>query len=474
MSALTTSPAETNISEMKVLAVCGSIRAKGANAEKVEDLARSKGDMAAFIARGRELTSAKPLSNSEILAAAAMKGALQLGAQVEYLPLIDLFEREEAPVFHLIPGAADTESMDYVDTLSISPQSLNFLKDKVLSADGIVMATPVYFGDRSSVANKLLQVGAMYGLLQSKVFGVASVGAKRNGGQETCNIYSIMEALNQGALAVGNGPPTSQYGGTAVGGNKSHVLDDEWGLTSSMGVGQKVAHVSSIMAAGADFKPDRPVQIDIVITNDTHGLFLAGYLHELAQEVTARMPWATINFHEVIHSTIFRCLGCNTCPTIEKDSGYARCRIKDPEDYVESLRHSLQTSDGVIIAGLNHTNPQDLIFRYQVLTERLRYIRRNNFEMTDLLLAGLCYHQFGATVNSIHSTKVLTSYIRHNTTFHRPIEIFEHQGRLLESGKSTLEDYVRAAQQIKTGRSVTPEPEREYQTGGIAGGYISN
>ena len=138
------------------------------------------------------------------------------------------------------------DELAYVDTLSIVEEKLEELYTKIAEADGVILSTPVYFGDRSSVANKFLQVTARKNLLQNKIFGVASVGAKRNGGQETCNIYSMIETLNQGALVVGNGPPTSQYGGTAVGGDQGHVLEDESGIDTAFGVGMKVAHVSEM------------------------------------------------------------------------------------------------------------------------------------------------------------------------------------------------------------------------------------
>lgn len=455
---------------MKVLVFGGSIRSKGSHEKTVVELSKAEGDVHAFIEQAKELVGDNELANSELLCAAAMKGVLDQGAEVEYLPLIDLFERKESPLFEQWKDE-DIDPEAYLDTLSITDSSLAVLKEKLDWADGVVLATPVYFGDRSSVANKLLQVGARYGLLKDKVFGVTSVGAKRNGGQETCNIYSITEALNQGSLAVGNGPPTSQYGGTAVAGDKNRVLDDPWGLMSTFGVGTKVAHVASMFHAGNEAPADTPVTVDIVVTSDTPDLFLANYLRELTGRIQAKAPWATFRILEAIHNTVYRCIGCDKCPAREDENGRPTCRLTDPEQFVEKFRDSAAEADSIIIAGLNPLEAQNLIFRYQVLTERMRYIRRHNFELTDKLFAGLCYQQFGATVNPIHSTKTLTSYIRHNTTFHKPIEILEHQGQMLEDGMEPLLNLVRAAQRLKTGKGVVPPPNTKYETGGIAGGY---
>lgn len=458
---------------MKVLAICGSIRAREANQDLILELAHTKGDIPEFIENARRLVSQDPglLSNSEILAAAGMRGALQQGAQVEYLSLPALFEKKEAPVFDL-NFPEEIESFAYLDTLSIPEASLNRLLNAVEEAGGVLLCTPVYFGDRSSVANKLLQVTARWNLLKNKVFGVASVGAKRNGGQETSNVYSMIEALNQGALVVGNGPPTSQYGGTAVAGHKGRVLEDAWGLQTAQGTGAKVAHVSHLVETGREAAPHEPVTISVLVTMDTDARFLADHLRGLTQSVQEKMPHVTFEIHEVIEATIFRCLGCNTCPRVSaEESRLPKCAIKDPEDYLEGLRDSLHQSQAAIVAGLNTLDVPKMIFRYQVLTERMRYLRRNDFELTDLLMAGLCYQQFGATVNSIHSIKVLTSYIRQNTTFHRPVEILEYDGLLLEDGQKTLLDFCRMAQVMKKGRSIVAPPVTRYETGGLAGGY---
>ena len=455
---------------MKIVTASGSIRGSRKNRELIEDLARTKGGIPELLENIRRVTDGEPvLSNSEILAAAGMMGALQRGAEVEYLGLTELFDRKEAPVFELVDLNGQDE-VNYIDTLDISAKSLDHLCGKVEGAQGVLLTTPVYFGDRSSVANKLLQVTAQQNLLDKHIFGVNSVGAKRNGGQETCDIYSMIEALSQGALVVGNGPPTSQYGGTAVGGNKSHVLEDEWGLVSSYGTGLKVAHASDIMVKGADAPSDTPVIVTILLTIDTSDGFLMRYLEDLTAQVQKDMPAVEFNILRIVDKTIFRCLGCVECPR-GKDKDTPRCAIKDPEDYVEVVRKATTSSDAVIVAGLNLIEAHRLIHRYQVLTERMRYMRRNNFELTDVLLCGLTYHQFSATSNSIHSMKVLTSYIRHNTTVHRPIDVLEHQGTILESGLESLLDFCRTAQIVKVGRSRTPKPTGEYEKGGLAGGY---
>ncbi len=449
---------------MRVLTLCGSIRAHASQHDAVMDLARTEGPVGEFIRKGKSLVRAGLiLSNSEILAAAAMKGVYSQGADTDYFPLVVLFHHKEESVLELRLGSSRENEVDgsaYLDTLTIVREKLDELLAKIAEADGVILSTPVYFGDHSSVANKFLQVTARNNLLKDKIFGVVSVGAKRNGGQETCNIYSMIESLNQGALVVGNGPPNSQYGGTAVGEDQGNVLEDEPGIETAAGVGMKVAHVSEIYSR--ERHPDSRVRIrvDILITMDTGERFLAEYLKDLTSRVSKTVSWAEFVIHELIDSTIYRCLGCTICPVPPVDpEETTKCTIKDPEDCLEILRKSLRESDCAIIAGLNIPDPEKIIFRYQVLTERMRYIRRSSFELTDLLITGLCYNQFGAMANSIHSIKTLTSYIRHNTTFYKPIEIFEYKGKILNDGKDSLLELCNTARRMKAGKQKTARHE---------------
>ena len=50
-----------------------------------------------------------------------------------------------------------------------------------------------------------------------------------------------------GGLVVGNGPPTSQFGGTAVGGNIGTMENDYFGIMTSQGTGLRVAETAEIL-----------------------------------------------------------------------------------------------------------------------------------------------------------------------------------------------------------------------------------
>ncbi|HJO48813.1 MAG TPA: NAD(P)H-dependent oxidoreductase, partial [Candidatus Scalindua sp.] len=149
---------------MRVLTLCGSIRAHTSQHDAVMELAHTKGPVSEFIRKGKSLVSAGlTLSNSEILAAATMKGVYSKGADIEYFPLVVLFHHKESSVLDLRRRSSKENAEDelaYVDTLSIVEEKLEELCAKIVEADGVILSTPVYFGDRSSVANKFLQVTA--------------------------------------------------------------------------------------------------------------------------------------------------------------------------------------------------------------------------------------------------------------------------------------------------------------------------
>jgi multimeric flavodoxin WrbA len=461
----------------KVLVLGGSIRAKEDNRDVVLGLANAAGELSDFRDAVRShLDSGGTLCNSEILAGAALLGARTTGAEVAYFPLCHLFPSVDRKVFDLRTAGAGqedaAEGMSRLDTLDIDKAALADFETELEKADGIVLSTPVYFGDRSSVANKFLQLASVRQRMAGKAYGVVSVGAKRNGGQETCNIFSLFEMLGQGAFGVGNGMPTSQYGGTAVGGNKGHVVEDEWGLITAMSTGGRVAEVSRLVLAGRAAKAGKAAHILLLVAMDTRDRRLNRYVEGLAAQAKESMPWVDIRIVNLLDTNIYRCLACDKCPRgKDGDGAFTHCVIRDSGDFLETVRDALNASDGFIVCGFNPEDIGTLITRYQVVTERLRFMRRNNYELSNRLVAGLCFHQFGATINPIHTLKVMVSYIRHNTVMHRPIEIFEYKGTILDSGQDQVNAFCEAAATLAMGRRALAPGETIYHPFGEGSGY---
>lgn len=124
----------------------------------------------------------------------------------------------------------------------------------LLSAQGIIAASPVYFGTMSSNLKvfidrtRVLRHNSF--ALANKVFGAISVAGRRNGGQETTLIEMITAFLRHGVLVVNNGPGTSQYGGTGWAGPVGEAGEDEWGIVTCRGVGRRVAEMAAVVQAG--------------------------------------------------------------------------------------------------------------------------------------------------------------------------------------------------------------------------------
>lgn len=94
------------------------------------------------------------------------------------------------------------------------------LTEIVKEADGIIMSSPVYFGDMTGLAktfiDRLRPLRNIHAF-KYKVCGAISTGGFRNGGQET-TIHSIYDFfLIQGGIVVGDDRPTAHYGATGVG-----------------------------------------------------------------------------------------------------------------------------------------------------------------------------------------------------------------------------------------------------------------
>jgi multimeric flavodoxin WrbA len=118
---------------------------------------------------------------------------------------------------------------------------------------GIIIGSPVYFGNMSSLCKAFLERlmvfrKADFGL-SNKVAGVLAVGGARNGGQEL-TIKSIQTALFcQEMIVVGESRPTAHFG-PGVWNNKEFdgVANDEVGMSTVQNLGRRVAEVACIVA----------------------------------------------------------------------------------------------------------------------------------------------------------------------------------------------------------------------------------
>lgn len=119
---------------------------------------------------------------------------------------------------------------------------------------GIIIGTPVYFGNMTSLCKAFLDRCIAFRknnfALAGKVGGVLAVGGARNGGQEL-TIRSVQTALMcQEMIIVGDGRPTGHFGATVWNNGKGDVTDDQFGMATARNLGRRVAEVV-LSVAGA-------------------------------------------------------------------------------------------------------------------------------------------------------------------------------------------------------------------------------
>ncbi len=114
---------------------------------------------------------------------------------------------------------------------------------------GIIVGTPVYFGNMSSLCKAFLDRCIVFRknkfALANKVGGVLAVGGCRNGGQEM-TIRSVQTALMcQEMILVGDGQPGAHFGATVWNDkNVGDVTKDAFGMGTAKNLGRRVAEVA--------------------------------------------------------------------------------------------------------------------------------------------------------------------------------------------------------------------------------------
>lgn len=440
----------------KIIGIAGSVRSKDKYFDRLRQLILQSKDVEEL--KIGILESEIRFANSDIALAYALFAAHQGGATVDILSLREIFQANPS-------ATAEINGVDGFDHLRLDLANVERLFEKVRWADGVILSTPVYFGDRSSVANKFFQLTNRKKLLEGKVFGVIAVGAKRNGGQETTCIYCLTDSIAQYALAVGNGPVTSQYGGTVVAGDLLTALDDDWGLARCMELGRRVAHTSLILAGGMSLGANQArMKIKVLMTMDTEDK----RFHRMVEEYFASyVTDHDIDIIDLTDDVIKRCVACGVCPKHGKsfDEVKYNCIIQNSDDCVVKAHARIKGADMLIVAGVN-ASTDSLIHRYQAFTERTRCMRRDNYQLSNIPLAGLLINDPSSNNNMLHNMKVITSYIRHNMIVVNPIQIVMVGGEVIYS--SDFEQVLSQARAIRDGRRHAPELLVSYDAEGYS------
>ena len=381
--------------------------------------------------RMRALGGHRGLSNSEVCLAAALWAASTHGCRIDHIALHDHFP-------------ADGKAVD-VETL----------KARLRAADGIMLSSPVYFGDRSSLSQNLIELiradDSLRAALKGKIYAGIAVGAKRNGGQETTLIYQMLDMLNLGLLAVGNdSETTSQYGGTAHAGDIGTVVKDKYGIDTSLGTGRRIARVAVQMRAAAEVRLRDKPRLNFWNLQD-RGTALADLLGPHQQRLG---KVAAVQHTDLVSNSIRPCLACDICPThVGPDKEY-RCIINRANDGVKVKHESLLEGDVLVPAVFSPVNRSGIRSTYQEFMERSRYLRRGDYVFTDRLVAPVVFEEIGANENL--DIRLMTSFLRHHTVMMKPIIGILHGGKVVneEEVRQGFADAVAAGAQLTAGRLV--------------------
>jgi multimeric flavodoxin WrbA len=361
------------------------------------------------------------ISNSEALLMASLYGAKEAGAKINMLNL-----------------------RNYFSLIDDEPISASGVLESIEECRGLVLSSPVYFGDRSSLIADFIKflknsnIDARL-LLDGKGVGIVSVGAKRNGGQETTNIFALVDALDLGACVVGNGPPESQYGGTGWGGALGGIIDDHFGLKTAKGTGHRVGLLNNILNISSE--PSKIKILVIITKNDKNSEF---------SELLSELPFSSnveLDVLDVSKMRIKRCLACKICPSGNLDQKYT-CVIPassgSKRDDMELVHEHMEKADGLILSQYHGKNAGP--DKFQVFMERNRFIRRNDYELTDRAFSFITVTD---SLTDISFVRAMTSFLRHNMIIVGPFyKRFQDEKKTVQIENISLESFARRFEEI--------------------------
>ncbi len=377
-----------------VLGVCGSPRARFKDTQQAIKIIQETESYQDLYSTIYELASKKKISNSEALMWMALFGAAKEGAG------IDIFLLKE--VLGNSGGSSDILN--------------EHVQETVAKAQAMVLASPVYFGDCSSWMSFFLDAVSLSG----KVVGTVSVGAKRNGGQETNNIFTLMTALSRGGVVVGNGPPTSQYGGTGWAGDVGAILDDNFGLATSLGTGKRVFEVARQLQieGGSDAR--------ILIVSQPREKSDDPFIEEM-KKAFSDVNEVEPRFLNLNDYAIGPCRACSMCPVERNGEDAYGCIIEDDMRNVDKEITGCDALGFVV-----DDTPENSSFwaNFKRFTERTRHIRRDHFRLSDVPVFFFCKKDLAR--DNLLDVKTVTYMLRQNALLFGPLITSTYQnGRLV-------------------------------------------
>ncbi len=144
----------------------------------------------------------------------------------------------------------------FIPCVRVDEDDVQMVLDKMLAADGLLVATPVYFGLPSDLFSKFIMrtrpLRHQDFKLANRPVGVMATAGRRSGGAETAIIATWLPFVRNGCLVVGNGDGTCQFGAYGWAGARGHILSDEWGMEQGFQTAERVFTLAKVFKAGVE------------------------------------------------------------------------------------------------------------------------------------------------------------------------------------------------------------------------------
>ena len=346
------------------------------------------------------------LSNSETALVYALWNSLQeKNISIDYLSLSNIFEAE-------------------------NKNKLDYFKKKFLNCNALLVSGPVYFGDRGSLTQRMIEfINSDEECMQHAkkiLYAGLAVGAKRNGGQETTLIFQTLDFLNMGCKVIGNGhDTTAQYGGTIVAGDIGKAVKDDYGIKTALSTGKNIAEVLNNIDLNKDISGQeliKPHKCNIFILQDNEQEECTKVIKSLLKNYKNKN--ISFNVFEVFKEEVHKCIACDICPISYDSSEKYRCIINNKNDFFKKNHEKIIDCDSFIFAAYSGTNFVNIKTNYQQFIERTRYLRRDNYLFGRKLVSSFILSEVNSNRN-LH-IRILTSLVRHHNILFKPILVFKN------------------------------------------------
>jgi len=143
----------------------------------------------------------------------------------------------------------------FIPCVRVDEDDVQMVLDKMVAADGLLVATPVYFGLPTDLFSKFIMrtrpLRHQDFKLANRPLGVMATAGRRSGGAETAIIATWLPFVRNGCLVVGNGDGTCQFGAYGWAGARGHIRSDDWGLEQACQTTERVFTLAKVFKAGA-------------------------------------------------------------------------------------------------------------------------------------------------------------------------------------------------------------------------------